>query len=188
MRRRRLLAVAGLVILALVAGAGWLYSHISRYDDMISLAAARNGVDYYLVKAVIFEESWFRPEIRGSAGELGLMQITIAAASDFAGKHGLPPFYEARLLEPELNVEIGCWYLRQSLDRYKDAPDPVIFALLRYNAGAVRADVWLREAQSKAVPTGMSRERYYLSLVDIPGTREYVHRILRHYRSHNFWY
>ncbi len=179
-------AVALLSVLA--AAAGWLYRHTTRYDFIISQAAARQNVDFYLVKALIFEESWFWPDIRGSSGEIGLMQISKGAAADFVAKRGFTPFYEARLLESELNVEIGAWYLRQSLDRYKDSPDPQVFALLRYNAGAVRADAWLRAAISKPAPSGMSPERYYLSLVDLTKTREYVRRILNRSRSQNFWF
>jgi soluble lytic murein transglycosylase len=166
----------------------WLQVHMTRYDDTIMLGAARNGVDFYLAKALIFEESWFEAASRGPAGEVGLMQITKAAAADFSTRRGFMQFDEARLLEPELNVEIGCWYLRQSLDRYKESPDPVLFALLRYNAGALRADAWLAKGLSKPVPSGVLPERYYLSMVDIPGTREYAHRILRRYHSRNFWF
>jgi soluble lytic murein transglycosylase len=116
------------------------------------------------------------------------MQITAAAAADFSARKGFPQFYEARLFEPELNVEIGCWYLRQSLDRYKHSPEPMVFALLRYNAGEVRADQWLRLVLAKPAPAGMSEERYCLSLVDYPKTRDYVRRILQRARSHNFWF
>jgi len=184
---RRIIAfLSALAVLA--AGIGRLHSHITGFDHIISQAAARNGVDFYLVKALVFEESWFRPDIRGGSGELGLMQITGAAARDFCLRKGFPSLYEARLVEPELNVEIGCWYLRQSLDRYRDSPAPAVFALLRYNAGEVRTDQWLRLALAKPVPAGMSAERYYLSLVDYPKTRDYVRRILQRARSRNFWF
>ncbi len=187
MRTRLSLAII-LFVAVFGGGIGWLHHHITHYDFIISQAAARERVDFYLVKALVFEESWFWPDIRGSSGELGLMQISKAAAADFAARRSLPPFYEGRLLEPELNIEIGCWYLRQSLERYKNSPDPELFALLRYNAGAARADAWLQSALSKAVPAGMSPERFYLSLVDLPKTREYVRRILDRSRSHNFWF
>lgn len=188
MRRGRLILAICLFGSILAIGAAALHHHISQYDDMVSLAAARNGIDFYLVKSLIFEESWFQPDVKGSAGEIGLMQITKAAAADYATRHVLPPFYEARLLEPELNVEIGCWYLKQSLDRYKDSPNPTLFALLRYNAGAARADSWLQTALSKPAPAGLSAERYCLSLVDIPMTRDYASRILRRFRTHNYWF
>lgn len=185
---RPIVLIPGLLMIGLVAAGVWLHRHTTAYDHIISQAASRNDVDFYLAKALIFEESWFRPEIRGSAGEIGLMQVTMAAATDFTAKKRLPALYPERLFEPELNVEIGCWYLRQSLDHYKNAPSPALFALLRYNAGEARADYWLRSTLSKPVPPGASPERYYLSLVDFPKTRAYVSRILRRSRSHNFWF
>jgi soluble lytic murein transglycosylase len=172
----------------MVAAAGWLHHHTTRFDEIISQASARYSIDFYLVKALIFEESWYRSDIRGTSGELGLMQISMAAATDFARDKGFLPFYEARLLEPRLNAEIGCWYLRRSMDRYRDTPDPVLFALLRYNAGEGRSGKWVKNALSQPVPAGVLPEDYYLSFVDFPSTREYVRRILRRARTRNFWF
>jgi soluble lytic murein transglycosylase len=185
---RRFVIALGIVLLISVSALGSLHYYIGRYDHIIGQAAARNGVDFYLVKALIFEESWFRPQVRGAAGELGLMQITMAAASDYASQKGFPQFNNARLVEPDLNVEIGCWYLRRSIEHYKSFPQPIIFALLRYNAGEVRADHWLKLALSNPPPPGTAIENYYLSLVDFPKTRAYVRRILQRSRTHNYWY
>ncbi len=181
--------ISGCVAL-LLAGAvlGGVYFHITQYDYIISQAAARNHLDFYLVKSLIFEESWFRPKIRGSVGELGLMQITKAAAMDYAIQKGFPPLQEIRLLEPELNVEIGCWYLQRSFARYKSSPHPSLFALLRYNAGESRSDLWLKRALSSSPPPGMSQEDYYLSIVDFPKTRAYASRILQRTRTRNYWH
>ncbi len=179
------IAALGLVAVSLL---GWIKYHTSQYDYFISQAAARNGVDFFLVKSLIYEESWFRSEIRGPAGEIGLMQITRAAASDFAAQKGFPPFQDDRLLEPELNIEIGCWYLEKSIEHYKNSPQPTLFALLRYNAGETRANNWLRHALSTPLPAGVSLEIHYLSFVDFPKTRAYVRRILQRSRSHNFWF
>jgi soluble lytic murein transglycosylase len=185
---RGFFVAAVIIVLIVAATLGVFYYHTSRYDYIISQAAARNGLDFYLVKALIFEESWFRPDIRGPAGELGLMQVTRAAASDFALKKGFPPFYEERLMEPELNVEIGCWYLQRSLEHYKNSPAPVLFALLRYNAGESRSDNWLRLALSSPLPKTVPAEAYYLSMVDFPKTRAYARHILQRSRSRNFFF
>jgi soluble lytic murein transglycosylase len=185
---RRSTAILGILLLLAAAAAGWVHHHTSRYDPIISQAAARNGVDFYLVKALIFEESWFRSGIQGPEGEQGLMQITMAAAADYTAKKGFPSFSREDLLEPELNVEIGCWYLRQSLDHYRDCPRPTLFALLRYNAGESRADSWLQKALSKTPPQDLSLEDYYLSFVDFRKTRAYAQKILKRSRTRNFWY
>ena len=179
----------GLTASVLAAAALWLNFRSAQYDELIAQAAAQHGVDFYLVKAIIYEESWFRPDIRGTSGELGLMQVTKGAAADFTSRNGFPSIQDdTRLLEPRMNIEVGCWYLRQSLDRYRHSPDPVLFALLRYNAGEARADGWLKLATSKPVPEARTPENYYLSLVTFPTTRDYVRRILQRSRSHNYWF
>jgi soluble lytic murein transglycosylase len=175
-------------LLLLVSTVSCVRWHTSRYDDAIGMSSSRYEVDFHLAKALIFEESWFRPGIRGSAGEVGLMQVSMGAATDYTTHKGFLPFRKERLFEPELNIDVGCWYLRRSIDRYASTPHPALFALLRYNAGEVRADAWLQAALRKPVPEGVDRERYYLSLVDFPTTREYARRILQRSRSRNYWF
>ena len=185
---RRVYPLLGIVIFGIAGLMAWIHMHTSRYDEMIDRAAARNGLEFHLVKSLVYEESWFRPEIRGSSGEIGLMQVSMGAATDFCTRKGFTPFFEARLLEPELNLEVGCWYLRQSLDRYKNSPAPALFALLRYNAGQTRSDAWLKSAMANPAHSGMSPERYFLSLVDLPKTRDYARRILQRSRNQNYWF
>jgi soluble lytic murein transglycosylase len=183
---RRLILAAGICLLLAAMVLFWLHHRASRFDYIISQAAARNSVDFYLVKALIYEESWFRSDIRGPAGEFGLMQITRAAGQDFSAFRGFPRLIDEQLLEPELNVEIGCWYLKRSIDLYKNSPQPVLFALLRYNAGESRADNWLRSSLASPPPAGTSIENHSLSNVDFPKTRTYVRRILKRFRSRNY--
>ena len=183
--RRGIMLVSAFLLLA-AALVGWIHYRSTAYDHWIAESAAENGLDFYLVKAIIYEESWFRPDIRGSAGELGLMQVSMAAARDFSEKKKLPPFQQAQVLEPKLNIVIGSWYLKRSLERYKDSPVPSVFALLRYNAGEARANGWLQAAATKPVPPGMEAEEFYLSFVDLPRARNYVRRILHRARNRNF--
>jgi soluble lytic murein transglycosylase len=179
-------AAAAAVLLGIAAA--WLHHRTTVYDHRIAQAAAQYGIDFRLVKALVYEESWFRPDIRGGSGELGLMQVSMAAARDFALHRGFPPPTETRVLEPDLNIEIGSWYLRQSLDHYRDSPAPLVFALVRYNAGETRADQWLRIARSQPIPPGVAPEEHCLSLIDFPKTRAYARRILRRYRSGRIWF
>jgi len=184
--RRWILPVGGLLLLALLSVALWIRQRAIRYDHLIAQTAARHGLDFYLVKALVYEESWFRPDIRGNSGEVGLMQVSLAAARDFSVRKGFPEISEARLLEPDLNLEVGCWYLRQSLDRYLDSPCPLVFGLARYNAGEIKADEWGKRAKEKI--HGTSAEEYCLSLIDYPKTRDYARQILMRYRSRNFFF
>jgi soluble lytic murein transglycosylase len=175
-------------LLLIACAVGWLHYRTTRFDHILSLAAARHGLDFHLVKSIIYEESWFREDIRGTSGELGLMQVSMGAASDYARIFGFPEPTEARLLEPELNVEIGSWYLKRSLDRYKDSPAPLVFALVRYNAGESRADSWLSAAKKSSKRGESDPEEWAVSVIEFPKTREYVRRILKRYRSQNYLY
>jgi soluble lytic murein transglycosylase len=186
MRGKLPILAAALLIAA--AAIGSLDYYTSRYDALIGRVAERYSINFFLVKAMIYEESWFRSGIRGPAGEAGLMQITKAAAFDFSTNKEIPPIQDEQLFDPELNLEIGCWYLRQSLEHYRNSPHPTLFALLRYNAGESRADQWLRLAMNSRPPDGISPEKHYLSVVNFPKTRVYVSHILRRSRTHNFWF
>ena len=94
----------------------------SKYDDIIDKAAAQNGVDPGLVKAVIKAESGFKPDAVSPAGAQGLMQLT---PSTCAALGVSDPF------DPVQNVEAGTKYLKTQLDRFGSTD----LALAAYNAG-----------------------------------------------------
>jgi len=53
-------------------------------DASIRAAARRYGVEPALVKAVVWRESRFHPDVHGRAGELGLMQVQEDTAFEWA--------------------------------------------------------------------------------------------------------
>ena len=124
----------------LTAWAG--FGRHSAYDDKIAAAAARNGVDPLLVKAVIWQESRFHPDKLGGHGERGLMQVTEPAAQDWATAEGIETFVPEDLLDPKTNIEVGTWYLGRALRHWSTQEDPLPFALGEYNAGRSRVQRW----------------------------------------------
>jgi len=191
----RFLRTALLVVfLAAIAAAGLLISrsgdpvytmgeitafgrHASQ-DDVIKAVAEKYGVDVSLIKAVVWRESDFHPDKMGSKGERGLMQVGEAAASDWARALKIETFVPTDLFEPRTNLEVGTWYLKRSLLKWKDKPEPIPFALAEYNAGASRVDRWL--AASGAASNADTHD--LLKAIDYPGTRQYVEDIVA--RSH----
>ena len=71
------------------------------------------------------------------------MQITEAAARDWARENRVETFVVTDLFAPETNLEVGTWYLRQALERNTRRDDPVRFALSEYNAGRRRVNEWI---------------------------------------------
>jgi soluble lytic murein transglycosylase len=151
-------------------------SHFHRYDAMIQQIAAKYEVDPMLIKAVIWRESAFQPEMVGKDGERGLMQVTEAAAKDWATAQKMEGFNPEKLFDPETNIEAGTWYLKQSLQYYSGKDDPVPFALAEYNAGRRRVHQWIGDNNLGAVTANEMQEN-----ISFPSTRSYVHTTLDRY-------
>src|SRR5437762_4624674 len=82
------------------------------YAPVVSGNARLYHLDPALVAAVIYEESQFDPKARSAAGAVGLMQLLPDTARGIAQHTGGTKFNPATdLLDPDLNVRYGCWYL-----------------------------------------------------------------------------
>jgi len=97
------------------------------YATLIRKAAAKHGVPVNIAKAVVQVESNFNPRARGSAGEVGLMQIKPATARGIGYRGSTKALYD-----PETNLEWGMRYLAGA---HKRAGGDVCGTILRYNAG-----------------------------------------------------
>jgi soluble lytic murein transglycosylase len=144
-----------------------------RHRRQLQTASERYAIPTRLLAAVVWEESRFRPQRVGSAGERGLMQVTTGAAAEWARAAAVRAPGPEALLDPGTNLLAGAWYLRRSLNRWAREPDPLPLALAEYNAGASRVRRW-RGGQ----PAGTD----FLDAIEFPSTRRYVAEILARYR------
>lgn len=186
-KRMRLRYTLGLLVLAVVVGgvygAGQLYERgvreialPLRHDDIIRQQARDKGLDPYLIAAVIYEESRFRPR-PSSAGAQGLMQILPSTGRYIASKSGGSNFVEADLADPQINISYGSWYLRYLLRRYKGHE---ALALAAYNAGEGKVDEWVGHVRVHGREFAIARD------IPFPETRHYVLNVLKsrdRYRS-----
>lgn len=188
---RRLIFV---LILAAACGAGWVLwnspdpaytlqswlagSRYRRYDAMITDVANKHGLDPLLIKSIVWRESAFHPDKVGTVGERGLMQVGEAAAQDWALAEKIETFMPTDLFDAKTNLEVGTWYFRKALDRWKRKDNPVPFALAEYNAGRVRVDRWVAESGRGEDATA----RDLMQAIDFPTTRRYVEDITARYR------
>jgi soluble lytic murein transglycosylase len=150
-----------------------------RYDSLIVRIAAAHRVDPRLVKAVIWRESRFQSDMQGRNGERGLMQVSEIAARDWASANNVPYLEPAQLLDPEINIRVGTWYLSKALQRWNDRDDAVPFALAEYNAGRSRVDRWIRTAMQKG--KGRVEAETFQASISFPSTARYVRTILARY-------
>ncbi|MFD1696474.1 lytic transglycosylase domain-containing protein [Roseibium aestuarii] len=99
----------------------------TNYSVLIRKAAKKHGVPLSIAQAVVQVESNFNPKARGSAGEVGLMQIKPATARGLGYRGSTQALYD-----PETNLEWGMRYLAGAHQR---AGGDVCGTILRYNAG-----------------------------------------------------
>ena len=83
---------------------------ISLYKSLVTKYASLYGVPEYLVYAIIKIESNGNQFATGATPDIGLMQITNPALTDFnrvTGKN----YSLFNLYNPNKNIEVGVWYL-----------------------------------------------------------------------------
>jgi soluble lytic murein transglycosylase len=139
----RPLLILVLLLAGALAGYWWWQGRLERSQDgAIRAAAQRYGVDPALVKAIVWRESRFNPNARGTAGEIGLMQIREEAAREWAEAAHIEGFAHEHCFDPVTNTLAGTFYLKKLLRRYPQADDPVPYALADYNAGRGNVLKW----------------------------------------------
>jgi soluble lytic murein transglycosylase-like protein len=109
------------------------------FDASIAAAAARHGLDPYLLRALVLVESDYRIDAVSSAGAAGLTQLMPATARELG---------VADRFAPDANLQGGATFLAQQLARFGD----VRRALAAYNAGPARA------ARGEAALPGSTRQ------------------------------
>jgi soluble lytic murein transglycosylase len=136
------------------------------YESVIRAHAVNYHLDPALVSAVIYVESRFAPDTRSRAGAVGLMQLLPATAQGIADRTGGGGFRPADLVDPEINIRYGCWYLQHLREHYATRPDAMVLALAAYNAGQAPVDRWVAAAPTgKAVPIRYPETAAYVATV-----------------------
>jgi soluble lytic murein transglycosylase len=185
MRRNLLFSLVAFIFLSAVGLYFFNQYWIHRYDDVIARQAGIYRLDADLVWSVIYEETYFRSWKRGAAEEIGLMQVTPTVAREWAKETGMREFakqvsedLDSVLLEPERNIQIGCWYLEKMGEQYRDLPAEQAMTLSAYNAGASRVEEWVKTQDQSNLS-----EKEFIERISIPSTRSYVTSILERYRA-----
>ncbi|MFZ5824510.1 MAG: lytic transglycosylase domain-containing protein [Bacillota bacterium] len=173
-----LVIILGMAV-ALPVGGRWLIYrwYPLTYETIILRRARENGLDPYLVAAVIRAESRFRPEATSPQGARGLMQIMPETGEWAAGQMQLD-FHPDYLYEPEYNIRIGCWYLANLV---KEFEGDTVLALAAYNGGRNNVKKWLSERR-------WTGESHTLEQIPFPETRHYVAVVLRDYKRYLWLY
>jgi soluble lytic murein transglycosylase len=170
-----------LLLIVLAAQVGYFYwldrqPKESIYDPLIVSIARNEGVDPFLVRALIWRESKFDPLIHGLADEHGLMQVRPDVGQMWAKANKVDNYTDDNLYDPETNIRVGTWYLDRAIKHWTQTDDPVTFALK-----------WVD-------PVAPLSHTAFLDRITFPSTRKYVEVIeekrdqYRQALSNDRWY
>jgi len=104
-------------------------NRLPHYQLMLQHTAKKHALDWRLLAAIAYQESYWEPTITSPTGVRGFMMLT----KDTAGELGI-----ADRLDPQESMDGGARYLRQILERLPPRiadPDRLWFALAAYNVG-----------------------------------------------------
>ena len=137
-------------------------------------AVTTNGVDPYLIAAVIREESVYNPDAVSPAGALGLMQVMPQTGQMIAGRLGGESFIKERLFDPRYNIRLGSWYLGHLAEKFDRNP---VYMIAAYNAGPEAVAKWVQQF-------GGVEPDEFIESIPYTETRLYVKRVLRSHREY----
>ncbi len=139
------------------------------YWNQLEDDSRSNGLDPYLVAALIRQESEFNPNAVSRMNAYGLMQLLPSVGKSIARKDGVRHFSTSELLDPSVNLRLGTQDLRKSIDRYDGK---VEYALAGYNAGDSPVHQWMASNNYKDIAE-------WVESIPYTETREYVQGIIR---------
>jgi soluble lytic murein transglycosylase len=156
-----------------IADGLWQVAYPTGLIPTIKMSAV-NGVDPFLVAAIIREESQYDWKAVSRVGAIGLMQVMPATANAVAQQHRLPPLSREDLFDQEVNIRIGVRYVEQLLAQFSGN---LVQTIAAYNAGPIVVKNWA------AIYRGRSEDEF-VELIHYQETRHYVKRVLRSYREY----
>jgi soluble lytic murein transglycosylase len=146
------------------------YMYPTTYSEYVEKYSEEYSLDKNLVFSMIKAESSFNPNAISSRNAKGLMQIMDSTGEWAAEKIAIEDFAVGRLLEPETNIRIGCWYIAWLLKQYNQDTD---LALAAYNAGSGNVSKWLKDEN-------LSKNGQTLDKIPFAETRSYVDKIKKY--------
>jgi soluble lytic murein transglycosylase len=131
------------------------------------------GVEPGIVYAIARQESGFNPRAISSAGAVGLMQVTPAAARSVAAKFRTA-YDEKRLLDDETyNAQLGAAELGDLIKYYRGS---YILSFAGYNAGRGRVNDWIAKYGDPRDPKIDPID--WVERIPLSETRNYLQRVL----------
>jgi len=140
-----------------------IQNRLPNYQDLFEQAGRTYNIDWRLLAAIGYQESFWDPRAISPTGVRGIMMLTRATAEYLGVKNRL---------DPVESIDGGARYFREMHERMPESitePDRTWFALAAYNVGAGHVeDARIITQQEKANPNKWEDVKQYLPLLSRP--------------------
>lgn len=148
------------------------------YKQDIQISAQNYEVDPFLIAAIIRVETNFNPDKTSRKGAVGLMQLMPETAEWIVEQAGYSEETVRSLERPDVNIEVGAWYLNKL---YNQFDGNIIAVLAAYNAGPGNARKWLQQQIWDGTLKNIDR-------IPFGETRHYIQRVMYYHNKYEKLY
>ncbi len=156
------------------------YVYPLTHFDTVKQASKDNGLDPYLVLAIIKTESGFNQNATSNKQAKGLMQILDSTASDVNNEINIVDNVNDNIYDIDVNINLGCKYFSSLVKRYNGN---YYLAICAYNAGMGNVDKWI---SAGIIDSNLSD---YKNLnLPFNETSNYLKRVMKSYKLYKILY
>lgn len=148
------------------------------FEERVRFFSRKYSLDEFLVYSLIREESHFDKEAVSVSDARGLMQLLPSTALETAPKAGLSNFQTSQLFSPDINLELGCYYLSWLLEIFEGN---FAISLAGYNGGPTSAKTWHEK-------NGTLDADEFIEEIPFEQSRNYAKKIIRSYVAYEAVY
>ena len=141
------------------------------YADLLQKHTTKYEIDPLFVAAMIREESRYNADAVSYAGAIGLMQIMPANGPEFANRLKIPRFNTKMLYNPDINIQMGSWYMKSLMNQFDNNHALVAGA---YNGGPGRMRRWIKAKQIPDLDE-------FIEDIGIDQTRRHIKKVIDSY-------
>ncbi len=154
------------------------FSFPKGFSEQVRFFSRKYSLDEFLVYSLIREESHFDKEAVSVSDARGLMQLLPSTALETAPKAGLGSFQVSQLFSPDINLELGCYYLSWLLEIFEGN---FAISLAGYNGGPTSAKTWQEKNGALDIDE-------FIEEIPSEQSRNYVKKIIRSYVAYEAAY
>ena len=147
----------------------WRLAFPLPYRQALERYSHEHSLDPFMVAALIRQESEFNPRAVSHSNAHGLTQVMPSTGRALSRTLHIRRFRPDMLFRPEINLQIGTYYLRSQLDQLKGHWEET---LASYNAGKSRVNRWLTWGEFR-------EPAEFVESIPFSETRNYVQSVLR---------